>query len=120
MSEANDTAKTREAYINMADGVKRVANNKALYLRLLKNFVAKPHIEELLAAIEKGDFKTAALESHTIKGVAANLSFPELYSVMQVLESELKEGKTEGFDLALAQSCVETTVKYANELIAAG
>ncbi|MDR2005701.1 MAG: Hpt domain-containing protein [Acidaminococcales bacterium] len=118
MSEANDTTKTLEDYINMAEGVKRVANNKTLYLRLLKNFIAKPHIQELLGAVEQSDFKTAALEAHTIKGVAANLSFPELYAVMQTLESELKEGKTEGLDLARAQSCVETTIKYAGQLIA--
>jgi HPt (histidine-containing phosphotransfer) domain-containing protein len=119
MSEANGTTKTREAYINMADGVKRVANNKTLYVRLLKNFVAKPHIQELLAAVGSGDFKTAALEAHTIKGVAANLSFPELYAVMQTLESALKEGQTEGLDLGLAQACVDATIQYANEIIAA-
>ena len=111
--------KPLECYVNMTEGISRVMNNKALYVKLLKKFVAEPHLDKLMQAVGQNDFKAAELTAHTIKGLAANLSFPELYTVMQELEAELKSGKTEGFDLETAKDCIEKTTGYVNEIIAA-
>jgi two-component system sensor histidine kinase/response regulator len=76
-SEAETSLDTLGSVIglNLQDGLTRVAGNRKLYLKLLRQFVeqqadAPARIAELLAA---GDSATAERLAHTVKGVAGNL-----------------------------------------------
>lgn len=108
----------RSDYVNEVEGLGRVLNNKGLYVKMLGSFISKPYLEDLLGAIEKSDFQAATLTAHSIKGVAANLSFPALYEKMQALESELKNGQAQSFDLDGVKEIMEKTLTHINEIIA--
>jgi two-component system sensor histidine kinase/response regulator len=78
--------------LNTADGLRRVAGNKKLYLNLLRQFVdgqsdAAQRIEECLA---KGDFGTAERLAHTVKGVAGNIGASGVHAVSGELEKTIR------------------------------
>ena len=107
----------REKYVNQAEGLGRVLGNKGLYTKMLKSFIDKPYLNDLLAAVERQDFQAAVLTAHSVKGIAANLSFPELFTVMQVAESALKEGRIQNFNLSEVKEVMENTIACINEII---
>jgi HPt (histidine-containing phosphotransfer) domain-containing protein len=77
-------------YINMEEGLKRVVNNSKLYVKLLNKFKTDTNLEELLSAVQTGEYEKAQIMAHTIKGVAANLSFTELFKQSLELETQIK------------------------------
>jgi len=80
--------------LDTADGLLRVAGNKKLYLKLLRQFVAGEHdapvrIRERLAAQDRA---TAERMAHTVKGVAGSLGAGAVQAAADDLERAVKEG----------------------------
>jgi HPt (histidine-containing phosphotransfer) domain-containing protein len=80
--------------LDTADGLLRVAGNRNLYLKLLRQFVASEHdapsrIRERLAG---NDRATAGRMAHTVKGVAGNLGAKAVQSAAADLERAVNEG----------------------------
>ena len=70
-----------------ASGVKRCANNEALYLRLVGTVPANPGFNNLYESIKNGDLDGAFMASHGLKGILANLSLdPILNPVLEITE----------------------------------
>ena len=88
--------------LNSAEGLLRVAGNRKLYLKLLRQFSvqqsdAPVQITELLKA---GDRPAAERTAHTVKGVAANLGVKTL----QLAAGELEKAIHDGADAARLES----------------
>src|SRR5438270_1618997 len=88
--------------LNSAEGLLRVAGNRNLYLKLLRQFSvqqsdAPVQITELLKA---GDRHAAERTAHTVKGVAANLGVKTL----QLAAGELEKAIHDGADAARLES----------------
>ena len=81
---------------DLADGLKRVGGDRALYRRLLLQF--REHsanaANDIRAALAAGDRSAAKSAAHTLKGVAGNLSATALYKAAQKLETGLRRGGT--------------------------
>ena len=77
-------------FIDVEDGLGRLMNDKKLYFQLLKSFDAKKLADELIAGINAGDFKAAAVAAHTIKGIAANLGLTSLWELSKEVEAQAK------------------------------
>jgi two-component system, sensor histidine kinase and response regulator len=91
--------------LDSADGLLRVAGNRKLYLKLLRQFCvqqseAPAQITELLRA---GDRPGAERTAHTVKGVAANLGA----KTVQLVASELEKALRDGVDAARLESLRE-------------
>ncbi len=83
--------------IDVALGLKRVAGNRKLYLKLLRDFhrdypAAVGTIEEAIAG--KRDEEALRL-SHTLKGVSGSLGAMDLFAAAEEVESALKAGDPE-------------------------
>jgi two-component system sensor histidine kinase/response regulator len=81
--------------LDTADGLLRVAGNKNLYLKLLRQFVASEHdaparIRERLASHDRA---AAERMAHTVKGVAGNLGAKAVQSAAADLEHAVNKGK---------------------------
>jgi signal transduction histidine kinase/CheY-like chemotaxis protein/HPt (histidine-containing phosphotransfer) domain-containing protein len=80
--------------LDLAEGVKRVGGDRALYRRLLLQF--REHsgnaADEIRAALAAGDRAAVRSAVHTLKGVAGNLSATTLYQAAQKLEAVLRKG----------------------------
>lgn len=80
-------------YIDVESALKRVGGNKELYVKLLNQFLDAEHVNELDTALEAKDFEKAARDAHSIKGVCANLSLPELAESARELEQKIKNNE---------------------------
>jgi HPt (histidine-containing phosphotransfer) domain-containing protein len=88
--------------LDSAEGLLRVAGNRKLYLKLLRQFsvqqsVAPLQITKLLKA---GDRPAAERTAHTVKGVAANLGV----KTVQLAAGELEKAIHDGADAARLES----------------
>jgi len=94
-SSATTNALPEVEGLDTADGLLRVAGNKNLYLKLLRQFVASEHdapsrIRERLA---NQDRATAERMAHTVKGVAGNLGAKAVQSAAADLEHAVNKEK---------------------------
>lgn len=79
---------------NLNSGLKRLGNNHIFYLKLLHDFTRQfQDAEEILQdLLNTANYGQAVHLVHGIKGVAANLSAPDLLSHAQDLEDTLQKG----------------------------
>jgi len=80
--------------VDIANGLKILNNNTAIYVRLLNSFTQNKLYSELLEAVENNDGTGFAEKSHALKGVCANLRLEELFSVAKDLDGMAKAGIT--------------------------
>jgi len=78
--------------VDMAVGLKRVVGNKALYLAMLRKFVAgqKSTPAALRAALDDEDLGTAERIAHTAKSVAGNIGAGQVQAAAAELEASIK------------------------------
>ena len=89
--------------LECASGLKRVGGNWSLYIKLLKKFHAS-HAnapDEIRQAFMRDDTELAVRLAHTMKGVAGNIGANDLYTAARELETAIKEGAAEKFDLLI-------------------
>jgi two-component system sensor histidine kinase/response regulator len=81
------------AGLDAADGLRRVAGNRKLYLKLLRQFVDQQADTpaQLAEQLQAGDLATAERTAHTVKGIAANLSITEVQKSVGALEKAIRE-----------------------------
>jgi HPt (histidine-containing phosphotransfer) domain-containing protein len=80
-------------YIDVKEGFERVVNDKELYFQLLASFDGKKLANKLIDDINNKDYENAAVTSHTIKGIAANLGLKALRDLSKEIETLSKLGK---------------------------
>ncbi|MBS7008604.1 Hpt domain-containing protein [Anaerostipes sp.] len=76
----------------------RFMGNEKLLGKFVKNFPDDPTYKRLCSAMEARDWEQAEMSAHTLKGVAANLSFTKLYQasadlVFAIRGKELDKGE---------------------------
>jgi signal transduction histidine kinase/CheY-like chemotaxis protein/HAMP domain-containing protein len=79
--------------LDTRDGLTRVAGNRKLYLKLLRQFVEQqgPAVAEISAALAKGEAAVAERLAHTLKGVAGNIGAKQVQSAAGALEKLIRE-----------------------------
>ncbi|MCC2188417.1 MAG: Hpt domain-containing protein [Lachnospiraceae bacterium] len=85
---------------NYEEVLERLAGSEALVLRFLKKFSTDKTFSELEKAMEARDIEMIFRQSHTLKGVAANLGLKPLFEHTQVLVEITRHGGSEGIDEA--------------------
>jgi len=87
--------------VNVVDGLKRVAGNHNLYVKLLSQFALQQAgaATQIAAALDGGDRKLAERIAHTVKGVAGNLGISDVQFAAQKLEKAICEGQDSGTTL---------------------
>ncbi len=78
--------------LDAKDGLKRVAGNRKLYEKLLRQFVEQqgPAVEQITAAQAQGDSALAERLAHTLKGVAGNIGAKSVQSTASELEKLIR------------------------------
>ncbi len=79
--------------LDPADGVRRVAGNRKLYLKLLRQFTEQQADApaKIAAQLEVEDFPSAERAAHTVKGIAANLAASGVQAAAGNLENAIRE-----------------------------
>jgi PAS domain S-box-containing protein len=79
--------------LDAKDGLTRVAGNRKLYLKLLKQFVEQqgPSVGQITAALAGGDTALAERLAHTLKGVSGNIGAKPVQSAAGALEKLIRD-----------------------------
>jgi two-component system sensor histidine kinase/response regulator len=82
------------AGVDLADGLRRIGGNTALYRRLLQGFAQRygHQADDIEQAIAQGERDSAGKIVHALKGVSANLGAYDLTNQAVALEQALKNG----------------------------
>ena len=79
--------------IDFDDAMDRFGGNIDLYKRLALRYLEDSHFDGCVASMTAGDYDEAYREAHSLKGVAGNLSFTQLYDVSSMMCKNLREGE---------------------------
>lgn len=85
----------RECYAAIGgnyDGVLGRLRSERLVQKFVLKFLDDPSYQNLLKALEEGNYEEAFRASHTIKGVCQNLDFTRLYESSHDLTEALRNG----------------------------
>jgi signal transduction histidine kinase/CheY-like chemotaxis protein/HPt (histidine-containing phosphotransfer) domain-containing protein/HAMP domain-containing protein len=82
------------AALDTKNGLSRAGGNQKLYAKLLRQFVEQqgPAVEQITAALARGDVPHATLLAHTLKGVAGNIGATEVHAAAGALEKSIRDG----------------------------
>jgi HPt (histidine-containing phosphotransfer) domain-containing protein len=105
-------------YIDIADGVKRVMNNTKLYFKLLVKFKEETNLNDLEAALSAGEMEKAQNASHTLKGVAGNLSLAELFKQCLELETQIKAKAPSPAQVETVRAVFAETLREVDKVVA--
>jgi len=91
---APDGALPAFAGLDTKGGLSRVAGNRKLYLKLLRQFLEQggPVVAQVTAAMAQGDVRLAERLAHTLKGVAGNIGAKAVQSAAGTLEKIIRAG----------------------------
>jgi HPt (histidine-containing phosphotransfer) domain-containing protein len=107
--------------VDIKKGLALVANNKTLYLKLLKSFSSNTIFDELEAAVAQGDLEQARAKAHALKGVSGNLRLEQVYELSRAVEADAKESRPPdgpGGKYAELQGAYHKTMDSVNTLLA--
>jgi two-component system sensor histidine kinase/response regulator len=93
--------------LDTKDGLARVAGNRKLYLKLLRQFVEQqgPAVGQITAALAQSDVPLAERLAHTLKGVAGNIGAKAVQAAAGALE-KLIRAKAAAAEVAPAEQQV--------------
>jgi len=98
--------------LDAKDGLARVAGNRNLYLKLLRQFVEQqgPAPSQVREALKANDRKLAERLAHTVKGVAGSLGIREVQEVAGALEKAIAGNAPPAADLARLETVLTAFV----------
>ena len=108
--------------LDLAAGIKRMADDEGFYRRMLQMFAADEAARptEIRAALADGDREAAWRIVHSAKGSAGNLSLVPLFETAVELEKAIKEGEGSVDEwLARYEAELTTTIDALNRFFAA-
>ena len=100
--------------IDYPEAMERFGGNARLYERLVVKYLNDPHFDALELALAHNNLEAAYHEAHSLKGVAGNLSFTELYKAASRMTDALKYG-----DVAAARALIISTREAHTSVIGA-
>jgi HPt (histidine-containing phosphotransfer) domain-containing protein len=120
MAENTITGADGVVYINVEEALKRVMNNGKLLAKLLTKFKTNNVnlLEETCGFVAADDYEKAKIAIHTLKGIAANLAFTELYRQTVELEAQIKNGSANPDTQESVKKCFAETLVHIDEVIA--
>ncbi|MCL2821958.1 MAG: Hpt domain-containing protein [Firmicutes bacterium] len=104
-------------YIDIDAGLALLGNNKKLYARLLKSFLATMNFDELKGLVDGGQLAEAKDKAHALKGVSGNLHLTKNFLLLKEFEMCLKEGKDFGDVFAELMAAAQKTNEEINRLL---
>jgi len=103
--------------VDINDALKRIGGNMDLYKRLLNQFTGGDHIDPLEEALSNGASEDAARLTHTLKGVASNLSLIKLTAAATELEHKIKGGLDHSTSFAELKQIYYATSQAIAEIV---
>lgn len=81
--------------------LERLCDDKDLYIELLGELLEDFQTYEVKSFLDAGDYETATLNAHSLKGVTGNLGLTSLYEQYKKINDFLKMGDAEAAEAVL-------------------
>ena len=81
--------------VDVDGGLKRIAGNEKLYIKLLGSFTKSINTYKVDADFDGNDYNDIIEKAHAIKGVSGNLSITPVYEAYTKVVDLLRAGKPE-------------------------
>jgi HPt (histidine-containing phosphotransfer) domain-containing protein len=104
-------------FIDFEDGLKRVMNNKAFFVKMLGKVKDDPNFKNLEAALEANDYEKAQISAHTLKGLSGNLSLTELFKQSREIETQIKAKSVNPDQLGILRDIYTQTLAEIEKVI---
>ncbi|MDR2942130.1 MAG: Hpt domain-containing protein [Treponema sp.] len=104
-------------FIDFEDGLKRVMNNRAFYVKMLVKFKDDPNIKNLENALTANDYEKAQIAAHTLKGLSGNLSLTELFKQSREIETQIKAKSVTPDQLGILKDVYNQTLVEVEKVI---
>ncbi|MCL2603586.1 MAG: Hpt domain-containing protein [Defluviitaleaceae bacterium] len=105
-------------HIDAAEGIKRIMNNKKLYITMLGRFKARQMTDEVLEAIKAGDHERIVFATHAIKGTSGNLGFPTLSKLSGEMEALAKQEQDASHLVPQLEELIATVIAAIADFVA--
>jgi HPt (histidine-containing phosphotransfer) domain-containing protein len=69
--------------------------NVDLYKRLALKYITNTNYIDFISAMDVQDYDSAYKAIHSLKGVAGNLSFADLYKIAAIISEQLKQAESQ-------------------------
>jgi two-component system, sensor histidine kinase and response regulator len=104
--------------LDTAQGLRRVAGNRSLYVSLLGQFLAGQvdAAEKIRESLDRGDRAVAERLAHTVKGVAGNLAAGPVQAAAGALEKAIRDGVEPARLEALRTSLADALARLSSVL----
>jgi signal transduction histidine kinase/DNA-binding response OmpR family regulator/ligand-binding sensor domain-containing protein/HPt (histidine-containing phosphotransfer) domain-containing protein len=91
--------------IDVSEGLRRINNNRKLYITLLKKFIKnyEGFIPELTAKLNKNQMADAERMVHTLKGVSGNIGASKVFALNSQLNTKLKNNDINNLDAEIGE-----------------
>ncbi len=116
MLETLDVTSLSE-YVDIADGLKRIRDNKTLYAKMLQMFLKSDQFEKIDECLQKGDLKKAADAAHAIKGMTGNLSMTKLFHLSTQLMETLRQDQADEECIRQYREALQKTIDYVEYIL---
>ena len=103
--------------VNVEEGLGRLRGNAMIYKRMLSMFIDSKEAAQFDDAIATGDIETATRASHSMKGIAGNLSLDDLYAVSDKLTEELRKNIKDDTTIAEFHDVIDQTMVAVKDVI---
>ncbi len=94
--------------------------DKNFYIKLLEEFVVRyaSITQDIKNSLNSGDITAARVLTHTLKGVAGNLSINLIFKTTQKLEEEINKENRNNYDdfLNIIRKSIDQTATYVQQL----
>ncbi|MBT9778524.1 Hpt domain-containing protein [Clostridium sp. MCC353] len=81
--------------VDVEGSIRRFCGNEGLYEKFLFKFLADDNFSKVAPAFEAGDYETALIAAHTLKGVSANLGINNVFQISSEIVNMIRAGKQE-------------------------
>lgn len=84
-----------ESGVDVDGSIRRFCGNEGLYEKFLFKFLADDNFSKMAPAFGTGDYETALIAAHTLKGVSANLGINNVFQVASEIVNLIRAEKYE-------------------------
>jgi HPt (histidine-containing phosphotransfer) domain-containing protein len=104
--------------LDTAEGLRRVAGNQALYVRLLRQFLEghAAAAQQVRESLERGEKATAERLAHTVKGVAGNLAAGPVQAAAGAVEKAIRDGAEPALVETLRKRLADALARFSAAL----
>ena len=88
-----DKKRLENAGIDYATGLSHFAEKEELYQKYLMKFKEDTHVDEAVAAFEKGEYQNVYEQIHALKGLSGTLGFSMLFKETSAVVADLRRDK---------------------------